>query len=138
MMLCRQSEILDAIQNFAGEAATICFSLNRLGSYMSDWKAISIQLVKKTFKWSLFFITALMVVAIFAVNAEFFAPITFFLYSLIHSLNRLIIVIVFILITLGLINKLREPRYNSPIKNKKKDSSEPESYIWSKDGWVKK
>ena len=107
-------------------------------SYMSSWKAISVQLVKKTFKWSLFFITALMVVAIFAVNAEFFAPITFFLYSLIHSLNRLIIVLVFILITLGLINKLREPRYNSPVKNKKRDSSEPESYIWSKDGWVKK
>ena len=137
-MLCRQSEILDAIQNFASEAATIGFRLNRLGSYMSDWKAILVQLVTKTLKWSLFFITALMVVAIFAVNAEFFAPITFFLYSLIHSLNSLVIVLVFILITLGLINKLREPRYNSPIKNKKKDSSEPESYIWSKDGWVKK
>ena len=105
---------------------------------MSRWKAISVQLVRKTFMWSLFFITALMVVAIFAVNAEFFAPITFFLYSLIHSLNRLIIILVFILITLGLINKLREPRYNSPVKNKKRDSSEPESYIWSKDGWVKK
>ena len=107
-MLCRQSEILDAIQNFVGEAATIGFRLNRLGSYMSDWKAISIQLVKRTFKWSLFLITALIVVAIFAVNAEFFAPITFFLYSLIHSLNRIIIVLVFILIALGLINKLRE------------------------------
>ena len=56
----------------------IGFRLNRFRSYMSSWKAISVQLVKKTFKWSLFFITALMVVTIFAVNAEFFAPITFF------------------------------------------------------------